>query len=72
MTLNPKYKQKYTEALKKAAEATRELNDYIASLERGGDDHVHYLSQEEGHLLEKERTAIDRYHIASKNYFGKE
>jgi hypothetical protein len=72
MTLNPEYEQEYNEALKAAAKATRELNVYLDSLEENDGDHTHYLTQEEGRLLDQERQAIDRYHTASKNYFGQE
>jgi hypothetical protein len=72
MMLNPEYEQEYNEALKAAAKATRELNAYLDSLEQDDDGRTHYPKQEEGHLLDQEREAIDRYHAASKNYFGQE
>lgn len=69
MTLNTEYEQEYNEALKAAATATRELNVYLDSLEQD-DEHTHYLTREEGRLLEQEHKALERYHTASKNYFG--
>lgn len=69
MTLNTEYEQEYNEALKAAAKATRELNAYLDSLEQD-DKRTHYLTQEEGRLLEQEHEALERYHTASKNYFG--
>lgn len=70
MTLNTEYEQEYNEALKVAAKATRELNAYLDSLEQDDEGHTHYLTQEEGRLLEQEQEALERYRTASKNYFG--
>jgi len=69
MNINPDYGNEYTVALKLATEATEKLNSYLTQLDHDP-KRSHFLAQEERKLLEEERRALDRYRLASHNYFG--
>lgn len=70
MRLNIEYEKDYNDALKVLAQATRELNVYLESSERDDNERVHYLTEEEGILLDQEHEALEAYRSASKIYFG--
>ncbi len=72
MRLNTEYEQEYNEALRILAQATQELNSYLVSSERNNNERVHYITEDEGLLLDSEHEALESYRSASKNYFGED
>lgn len=71
MAINLQFKPEYDQAIAELSNASAELGAFLDTVKGDKPDQIHYITDVEITLIEREQAALSRYEVASKKIFGK-